>query len=157
NYNTFRWITTGGAFAMGPSRANPLTGEILDADIIFDADMIRYWKLEAKMFGQNRLSPEETPTMIGAIRHGWGLPRLPVRQGSLNWDMRKEGTGDREQGTAREDPRARLWAARQGVCQCGPCMRYELGLVSLALAAVKEGKSGGDAVPEELIGQAIKM
>src|SRR5207253_800186 len=93
NYNTFRWITTGGAFAMGPSRANPLTGEILDADIIFDADMIRYWKLEAKMFGQNKLSPEDTPSLIGAIRHGWGLPKLPIRQGSLNWDARGQESG----------------------------------------------------------------
>ena len=44
NYNTFRWITAGAAFAMGPSRVNPLTGEILDADIIFDADFLQRWK-----------------------------------------------------------------------------------------------------------------
>ena len=42
NYNTFRWITTDQGYAMGPSRANPLTGEIIDADIIFDASMVRY-------------------------------------------------------------------------------------------------------------------
>ena len=73
NYNPFRWITTGQAFAMGPSRANPLTGEILDADIIFDADWIRYWKQEAKMFGQYKLSPEEVPSLIQAVKQGWGL------------------------------------------------------------------------------------
>jgi hypothetical protein len=160
NYNTFRWITTGYGFAMGPSRANPLTGEILDADIIFDADMIRYWKQEAKLLGANRLSPEETPSLIGAIRHGWGLSGLPVRQGSLNWDARQEA-GAKGQGPERVDPRARLWAVQQGVCQCGPCMRYELGLASMALAAQSKDKDkdkkGGDAVPEELIGQAIKM
>ncbi len=50
NYNTFRWITTDQGFAMGPSRANPLTGEILDADIIFDASMVRFWREEAKLF-----------------------------------------------------------------------------------------------------------
>ena len=43
NYNTFRWITASAGFAMGPSRVNPLTGEILDADIIFDADFIEKW------------------------------------------------------------------------------------------------------------------
>jgi hypothetical protein len=155
NYNTFRWITTGQGFAMGPSRANPLTGEILDADIIFDADMIRYWKQEAKMFGQTGLSPDEVPSLIQAARHGWGLPQLPVRQGSLNWDTRGEGQGAKSQAPGKVDPRARLWAVRQGVCQCGPCMRYELGLASLALAARAQGKPG-DAVPEELIGQAIR-
>jgi hypothetical protein len=42
-YNTFRWITANAGFAMGPARTNPLTGQILDADIIFDADFIEIW------------------------------------------------------------------------------------------------------------------
>ncbi len=46
NYNTFRWITASAGFAMGPSRVNPYTGQILDADIIFDADFLQYWKRE---------------------------------------------------------------------------------------------------------------
>jgi len=43
-YNTFRWITSDAGFAMGPSRVNPYTGQILDADIIFDASFLEYWK-----------------------------------------------------------------------------------------------------------------
>ena len=35
---------------MGPSRANPLTGEIMDADIIFDADFLQFWKQEYENF-----------------------------------------------------------------------------------------------------------
>ncbi|MEX2185729.1 MAG: zinc-dependent metalloprotease [Pirellulales bacterium] len=50
NYNTFRWITAQAAMAMGPSRVNPLTGQILDADIIFDADFVRFWKTELENF-----------------------------------------------------------------------------------------------------------
>lgn len=46
NYNTFRWITANAGFAMGPSRVNPRTGQILDADIIFDADFLTFWKEE---------------------------------------------------------------------------------------------------------------
>jgi hypothetical protein len=42
-YNFFRWIVSGRSFAMGPSRANPLTGQILDADIIMDDSMVRVW------------------------------------------------------------------------------------------------------------------
>jgi len=49
-YNTFRWITASAAFAIGPSRVNPLTGEIFDADILFDADMIRIWQQEWEQF-----------------------------------------------------------------------------------------------------------
>ena len=40
-YNFFRWITSERAFAMGPSRVNPKTGEILDADIIMDDSFVR--------------------------------------------------------------------------------------------------------------------
>ncbi len=50
NYNTFRWITSSAGFAMGPSRVNPRTGQILDADIIFDADFLQFWKREYETF-----------------------------------------------------------------------------------------------------------
>jgi hypothetical protein len=50
NYNTFRWITAEAGFAMGPSRVNPMTGQILDADIIFDASFLRHWKQEYENF-----------------------------------------------------------------------------------------------------------
>jgi hypothetical protein len=37
-----QWINTvDGYFALGPSRVNPLTGEILGADILVDASFIR--------------------------------------------------------------------------------------------------------------------
>ena len=44
NYNTFRWITSDAGFAMGPSHANPITGEIIDADIIMDAAFVDSWR-----------------------------------------------------------------------------------------------------------------
>ncbi|MGK7919980.1 MAG: zinc-dependent metalloprotease [Trichodesmium sp.] len=42
-YHTIRWSTTFDSWfrGLGPSRVNPLTGEILDADIILDAGIIR--------------------------------------------------------------------------------------------------------------------
>jgi len=52
-YNTFRWITAEAGFAMGPSRVNPLTGQILDADIIFDASFLRYWKHDYETFTED--------------------------------------------------------------------------------------------------------
>jgi hypothetical protein len=42
-YNTIRWmVNPGGAYAVGPSRTNPFTGQIYDADIRVSADMVRY-------------------------------------------------------------------------------------------------------------------
>ena len=52
-YNTFRWITSDAGFAMGPSRVNPKTGEILDADIIFDAGFLDSWKRRYETFSDD--------------------------------------------------------------------------------------------------------
>ena len=60
NYNTFRWITSSAGFAMGPSRVNPYTGEILDADILFDADFLQVWRNEFE-----HLTPESIAAMTG--------------------------------------------------------------------------------------------
>lgn len=57
-HNTFRWITAEAGFAMGPSRVNPETGQILDADIIFDASFLRSWKSTYENF---------TPASIAAL------------------------------------------------------------------------------------------
>ncbi len=46
-YNTIRWFnSTDAVFAMGPSRTNPLTGQILDADIVVDGNFVRSMKQE---------------------------------------------------------------------------------------------------------------
>ncbi|MFN0052912.1 MAG: zinc-dependent metalloprotease [Planctomycetales bacterium] len=55
-YNTFRWITANAGFAMGPSRVNPMTGQILDADIIFDADFLTGWKHQYESFGPGEMA-----------------------------------------------------------------------------------------------------
>jgi hypothetical protein len=67
NYNTFRWITAGASFAMGPSRVNPRTGQILDADIIFDGDFLRFWRTEYETF-----TPQSVALLTGGSRHRHG-------------------------------------------------------------------------------------
>jgi hypothetical protein len=147
-YNTFRWITTDLGFAMGPSRANPLTGEIIDADIIFDASMVRFWREEAKWFrGDNAPA-----SLIQATRQGWGLidpltPDPPPQIQREGWNDPKKAEQNRR--------KAQLLAARRGICQCGAHMRYELGMAAMTLAARGEVKAG-EKIPDELIQQAIK-
>ncbi len=65
-YNTIRWINTvDGYFAMGPSRVNPLTGEILDADILVDASFVRVLKSEYRKIVQP--SQTENRTTLSAL------------------------------------------------------------------------------------------
>ncbi|MEZ6147647.1 MAG: zinc-dependent metalloprotease [Planctomycetaceae bacterium] len=64
NYNTFRWLTADAGFAMGPSRVDPRTGQILDADIIFDASFLDYWKQDYETLSDaeaEQLRPNWTP------------------------------------------------------------------------------------------------
>ncbi|MCL2623187.1 MAG: zinc-dependent metalloprotease [Planctomycetaceae bacterium] len=58
-YNTFRWITADAGFAMGPSHVNPLTGQILDADIIFDAGFVDAWRRRYDV-----LIAEQLPSLV---------------------------------------------------------------------------------------------
>ncbi|HQY89589.1 MAG TPA: DUF5117 domain-containing protein, partial [Tepidisphaeraceae bacterium] len=60
-YNFIRWIVTGNGFAMGPHRSDPRTGEILDADIIFDDSMVRYYHEDL----QNQIGPGAWASDLG--------------------------------------------------------------------------------------------
>ncbi len=169
NYNTFRWITTDNAFAIGPSRANPLTGEILDADILFDASFIRYWKQERQIYRVDGKEYEPV-SPIQAMDQGWGLDRNVLMRramGHLGWN-------DREKPVQLSPEEARIAALRMGVCQCPNHMRLQMGLASLAIAQAdlapppkEKDKDGKDKAKEDkqkkkdeqlelLINQAIK-
>lgn len=52
-WNFIRWLNNNYGMAVGPSRVNPLTGEILDADIILTDGWIRYFR-----FTFQKLLPE---------------------------------------------------------------------------------------------------
>jgi hypothetical protein len=161
NYNTFRWVTTDRAFAMGPSRANPLTGEILDADIIFDGDLVRMWKQERQILKSD--GKAFTPASpIQAMDLGWGLNHdLLRRSAAAGWN----------DGPRKLTPEAaRDLAVRQGVCECGNHTRMELGMAAMAMAGFeqapmpkkgdgkepKDEKAGRDRQLDELIAQAVK-
>ena len=52
-YNVVRWIVQpGGGYAVGPSRTNPFTGQIYDADIRVSADMLRFVFREFEEFAE---------------------------------------------------------------------------------------------------------
>ena len=151
NYNTFRWITNDRGYAMGPSRTNPLTGEILDADIVFDADMVRYYRNDAEVFGGQTAMDDISP--IRAAQKGKDLASLNLPGNQLGWDDRA--------GPGKVDPfKARFRAINSGVCECGPCLKRELNLLAMTLL-MRDNEAKPLARPpaessEELIGQAIK-
>ncbi|MBX6312469.1 MAG: zinc-dependent metalloprotease [Isosphaeraceae bacterium] len=186
NYCTFRWITTPGTFAMSCLRANPITGEMIDGDVIFDASWIRYWKQEYAFLageppasardGEGPLVPLDLGQVLSpimAVKQGFGLP-LPLA--NLRGRALAEG---RPGGAAVPQLVPMGWSPAQWMlqqrltrgqftgCRLNVGMRPELALAALALAATDKDQDDKDKdkdkddtagkLPEELIGQMIKM
>lgn len=76
NYNFVRWLNNNIGTAIGPSRVNPMTGQILDADIILTDGWIRHYQ---KQFSE--LLPQVAMEGFGPETLSW-LARNP------EWDPR---------------------------------------------------------------------
>ncbi|MBR5759986.1 MAG: zinc-dependent metalloprotease [Thermoguttaceae bacterium] len=55
NYNTIRWSVTPTGFAIGPSRVNPTTGEILDADVVLTVGFLSSWARQFELYTSDQL------------------------------------------------------------------------------------------------------
>ena len=184
NYCTFRWITTSETYAMSCLRSNPVTGEMIDGDVIFDASWIRAWKQEYAFLtgsstpsGREESSAAGAPLAVGRIlspimaaKEGFGLPSLlPRTRAGLLAESSRTGASLPElvpsgwtefERQLRRRPGA---AGRFASCQMSYGMRPEIGLAALALAAKddkdkdkKDDAASAAKLPDGLIGQLIK-
>jgi hypothetical protein len=145
-YNFIRWTVTGRALAVGPSRADPRTGQILDADIVMDDAWVRHFVTQFDVLG----------------------PQVPKATMGPGFDLLLEQYPDfvppilRPSGAEPPDPLA-LWKQSRPQYPCGlrvhgAVCNYAEGLVEqLALAHYAMVASGlGKKIPERLIGEAVK-
>ena len=90
-YNFLLWTNAGMGFAIGPSRVDPNTGQILDADIVMDEGFINSWARQYR-----ELLPEIAMEGFAPETLEW-LERHP------NWDprVRLAAPADREQVIAK--------------------------------------------------------
>ena len=72
-YNTIRWSPANLGFAIGPSRVNPMTGEILDADVVIDC-VFAHDNNVLDIF-----PPSETATALGGRQNMIGNVQNPNR------------------------------------------------------------------------------
>ncbi len=161
-YNTFRWIATSRGFAMGPSRMNPKTGEILDADIIFDEGMIRYWRREYLL---NKGIPQGVELLHNGHQQAFMKifsPQIPFYMQSEKrvrhlFNHLKESEKNSKTSHYASFSSHKL-LKNNGSCQCcmmGHGMQRQLGLIASVMAAKGKLAPGGK-IPPEFIGQAIK-
>jgi hypothetical protein len=179
-YNFFRWISSERAFAMGPSRVNPETGEILDADIIFDDSMLKHYALEYQQliaaYGLDGVDPEamewiqQRPSWNPLARFN---PPNPVRDAILK---NPELTDDQKAdllGLPRQLPSDGLHTRvvqQNSHCDYGMGMAMQMRTAHLAMRLMSEafygedkpGEEPGDdvpkidGVPEEFLGLILK-
>lgn len=147
-YNFFRWIVTGRGFAMGPSRAHPLTGQIFDADIVMDDAMARIYV--------NRYD------LLTGDESSWSHYD-PYMQSFLDAHPRYKFKTARElllpNLQVREDPNAeflgnlmkRMHERGRPLCECAAGMAHQARFASFAMEAKGVGRNS-----EEFIGQIIK-
>ncbi len=145
-YNFFRWIVSGVAYAMGPSRANPYTGQILDADIVFDDALVRYLQMEYDL---------NAPRSIGGLTDAH-LDEFLTQHADWKFPLETlgiEAKGPRAIERLRDAAELQPWGNRHSSKFC------ELGIGAtrqLALAAYTAAAAGQRSLPDEYIGQVIK-
>ncbi|MGF1458120.1 MAG: zinc-dependent metalloprotease [Leptolyngbyaceae cyanobacterium] len=82
-YNVVRWSDSISTWAIGygPSRVNPLTGQILDADVILDANVIRFLRQQYQARGlDNAPATEFYLRLCGQESQTWYLQWLAMQQ-----------------------------------------------------------------------------
>lgn len=161
-YNFFRWNASDQSYAIGPSRTNPQTGEILDADVVWHQ-------------GLTRAVRGMVENLSGALaEHAFGPETLAWLEDHPTWDprLRLASPARREEILAARaartngegvDPDRSAWAlAAMGGgagCTIGQLMALDLSLADAAFSAELLTPGSEDLLedlPEEFVGQMIR-
>jgi hypothetical protein len=155
NYCTFRWITSDQSYAMSCLRANPLTGEMIDGDVVFDASLIRAWQQQYALLvgtsasdGQEHASPlaiGEVISPVLASKSGFGQPPAGALLGLDALDKNPSALSPElipaEQDILSWQLGKNLARGGRGVCQCQYGIQRDLALASIVM-------SGAQAPPQ---------
>ena len=166
-YNFFRWNTSDQGYAIGPSRTNPLTGEILDADIVWNQGLTR--SVRNMLEGLSE----------GLVQETFHPETLAFFETHPNWDPRvRAATPARREQRLRQlalaaddavdnalQSEEHPWTRStnnptNAACKIGNRLSMDIGLAGAAFdAGLLQSYGGGeslDGLPEEFLGAMIR-
>ncbi|MBX3377080.1 MAG: zinc-dependent metalloprotease [Phycisphaeraceae bacterium] len=166
-YNFIRWLSNDIGTAIGPSRAHPITGQILDADIVLTDGWIRhFWYQANELMPQTAMEGFSQETLSWLDRNPRWDPRIRLaspedrdaalalrsRRGVLNYGGAPAAVSD---GALMETDALRALAAHFGpnvnLCMASHGMARNMALMGVAMEAFEllqpeepkdEGKKG---------------
>ncbi len=143
-YNFFRWVTAEIAMARGPTRVNPRSGEILDADVIFDDSMARFYLRQ-----YDRLL-RDLPRALFSPRLQRYFEEYPEEHPYAGFDP-----SWREASGGATPFQAALRGHDRSYCDYGEGIAHEVALAGIAAMVFQNKDPFGD-LPEEFIGPVIR-
>lgn len=165
-YNFFRWNASEQGYAIGPSRSNPLTGEILDADVVWHQGLTRAIRSMYTDFTEDLTAQSFSPETLAFFdEHPDWDPRVILAEPAARARVLRERAahaGDAataELGSAEHPWTA--WAAGHAnhACKIGNMLSLDMALTDAALDVglieVPEGDKL-DGLPEAYIGPMIR-
>ncbi len=177
NYNFIRWLSNGVGTAIGPSRTHPLTGQILDADIVLTDGWIRHWwKQYNEIVPQLAMEGASPETLAWLHSNPQWDPRVrlapPEKRAAVLDQVKREAlptlgghalaaamSGGPLAGKNEFDGLAGRSVQFNGFCQAANWMSHGLALMDMAMINGAEEAAPGDqmidGIPEAFIGPLL--
>ncbi|MFK7818764.1 MAG: zinc-dependent metalloprotease [Planctomycetaceae bacterium] len=153
-YNFVRWLNNDIGTAIGPSRVHPLTGQILDADIILTDGWIRSFEKEfTELLPQIAMEGFSAETYNWLAQHPNWDPRVrlaePAKRMQVARQIAKDFAVSRERSLTSDKALTKPFG---GLCNAADGMAFEVGLMRMHLEMMlqeeedkkKDEKKDGD-------------
>lgn len=151
-YNFIRWLNNDIGTAIGPSRVNPLTGEILDADVVLTDGWMRHYRFQFEdLLPKVAMEGFSGETIAWLARHpGWD-PRVMMAPASQRDHVTRQLVQSAMQpsaGPAEAQRRTQMMGdgltgliqrsnAANGMCVAAEGKAFDMALMRMHLDAVK--------------------
>lgn len=153
-YNFIRWLNNNVGTAIGPSRTNPLTGQILDADIVLTDGWIRHYNFQFNdMLPKIAMEGFDAETLAWLAQHPSWDPRLrlaaPAQRDSIRRRILRESLlpfaghplarkGTKMLGDEPFDGLVGRTVQVNGRCDAAAGLAFEMALMRMHLAVLND-------------------